>query len=129
MKRLIIVSGLCLLISSCGYDNYSECALREVQKCNVDTAACRNAANNYCKKEFPTDREKRKAKLEEEYPLTNNVDCKWNEESGTRVILAGLPDNKTIQIPCDIDKEALELFKCQLAQMYPSSFICEVPNF
>tara|TARA_B100002052_G_C15738481_1_gene532036 strand:+ start:569 stop:949 length:381 start_codon:yes stop_codon:yes gene_type:complete len=124
MKKLIILSGLCLLVSSCGYDDYDECALREIQKCNVDTAACRNSAVSFCKNKFPTDAEKAKAKLEEEYPLSNNVDCKWNEEKGGRYFIGRLPDNKIIEVPCDLNREETNAFRCQLAKEYPSSFMC-----
>jgi len=42
-----------MTLTSCGYDSYEECKLREQQKCGADNVACNSSAIRYCKTEFP----------------------------------------------------------------------------
>ena len=50
MKIILSLVFLCvtLLLSGCGYDSYTECKLKESQKCSNKT--CVDAARDYCRK-------------------------------------------------------------------------------
>ena len=119
MKRLIIISGMCLLISSCGYDSYEECSVKEMQKCGADNNACNYQAGAYCRKEFPSEEAKREAALEEKYPLINDPKCKWDDEQRRNMITFSLPDNKELTVPCDLTREESKELALALCAQYP----------
>lgn len=42
----LVLLSITLLVSGCGYDSYTECKLKESQKCNRES--CVDAARDYC---------------------------------------------------------------------------------
>jgi len=50
MKKILslVLLSMTLLISGCGDESYTECKLREFQKCR--TKNCESAAESYCRK-------------------------------------------------------------------------------